>query len=74
MDKGDYQAVKLFRILSGAFFCKDGGAEDEEFKQQVKNIIYAYENGLIGFKEFKELLKILYQKRAQEVKDEGIKE
>ena len=65
MDR-DYQAAKLFRIriLSAAFFCKtpcqnlwrggkDSDDEDVEFKRHVKNITYAYENGLIDFNKEK---------------------
>ena len=84
MDR-DYQAAKLFRILSVAFFCKtprrnlwcggkDSDDEDVEFKRRDKNITSAYENGLIDFNKFKELVRMLYtQKKQEDKKDEGIK-
>ena len=85
MDR-DYQPAELFRILSVAFFCKtprrnlwcggkDSDDEDVEFKHRVKNITSAYENGLIDFDKFKELVRMLYytQKKQEGKKDEGIK-
>ena len=71
MDR-DYQAAKLFRNLC----CRGKNSDDEdvEFKRHVKNITYAYENGLIDFNRFKELVRMLYtQKKQEDKKDEGIK-
>ena len=50
MDR-DYQAAKLFRNLC----CRGKNSDDEdvEFKRHVKNITYAYENGLIDFNKEK---------------------
>src|SRR3989339_478296 len=81
MDR-DYPAAKLSRILSVAFFCKppcqnlwcggkDSDYEDVEFKHHIKNITYAYENGLIGFDKFKELVRLLYAQKKQEDKKDG---
>ncbi|MBI5875807.1 MAG: hypothetical protein HZB81_08225 [Deltaproteobacteria bacterium] len=82
MDRDYLSGCEITSHSLSGFFCKtpcqnlwcggkDSDDEDVEFKHHVKNITYAYENGLIDFNKFKELARMLYTQKKQEDKKDG---